>query len=324
MTGTASASAADPPVRAWLPTYSVLAVLWGSAFMFVAIGLGSFTAVGVSWGKHALAFVLLVPIMVLRRTPVPPRAMWRHMVVASLLFSVVPGTLFAFAQTHVSSSLAAILNAATPLITLLVIVVAFPEERLTRSRVVGLVIGFVGVLVVVGVWHGFGQGERIGLLAIAVAVLGPSIAFPYVRRHLSRTIDPITFATTQVGVGAVVLLPLVLVTGLTSAPVTGKAVLGMLALGILSTGTAYALNFKVISLAGPSTASTIAYVIPVVAVGFGVLLLHDPMSWNEPVGGLIVIAGAAISQGRFGRGASAKAAEPESDAAAEVAASPPQ
>jgi len=323
MTGTASASAGDLPVRAWLPTYAVLAVLWGAAFMFVAIGLGSFTAVGVSWGKHALAFVLLVPIMVLRRTPFPPRAMWRHMVVASLLFSVVPGTLFAFAQTHVSSSLAAILNAATPLITLLVIVVAFPEERLTRSRVAGLVIGFVGVLVVVGVWNGFGRGERIGLLAIALAVLGPSIAFPYVRRHLSRTIDPITFATTQVGVGAVVLLPLVLVTGLTSGPVTSKAVLGMLALGILSTGTAYALNFKVIALAGPSTASTIAYVIPVVAVGFGVLLLHDPMSWNEPVGGLIVLAGAAISQGRFGRGSSANVAEPESDAEAEVAASPP-
>jgi drug/metabolite transporter (DMT)-like permease len=322
MTDAATAPAADPPLRAWLPTYALLGVLWGAAFMFVSFGLESFTAVGVSWGKHTLAFVLLLPIMLARRTPMPPRAMWRHMIVASLLFSVVPGTLFAFAQTHVSSSLAAILNAATPLVTLLVIVVAFPEERMTKTRIAGLFIGFVGVLVVVGVWKGLIQGERIALIAIAVAVLGPSIAFPYVRRHLARTIDPITFATTQVGVGAVVLLPLVFVTGVTSGPVTRKAVLGMLALGFLSTGTAYALNFAVIKKAGPSTASTIAYVIPVVAVAFGVLLLNEPLSWNEPVGGLIVLIGAAISQGRFGRGTTKNAAEPGSEAEAEISSAP--
>jgi len=322
MTDVATAPAADPLLRAWLPTYALLAVLWGAAFMFVSIGLESFTAVGVSWGKHALAFALLLPIMLLRRRPMPPRALWRHMIVASLLFSVVPGTLFAFAQTHVSSSLAAILNAATPLVTMLVIVAAFPEERLTRSRIVGLFVGFAGVLVVVGVWKGLIQGERIGLLAIAIAVLGPSIAFPYVRRHLARAIDPVTFATTQVGVGAVVLLPLVFVTGVTSGAVTKKAALGMLALGIFSTGTAYALNFTVIKKAGPSTASTIAYAIPVVAVTFGVLLLNEPMSWNEPVGGLIVLLGAAISQGRFGRGTSKNVAEPASEAEAEVASAP--
>ena len=323
MTESATPTVDEPPLRAWLPSYAVLGLLWGAAFMFVAIGLESFTPVGVSWGKHALALVLLLPIMLLRRTPLPPRTMWRHMVVASLLFSVVPGTLFAFAQTHVSSSLAAILNAATPLITLLVIVVAFPEERLTRTRVVGLLIGFTGVLVVIGVWNGLGHGEWIGLVAIGIAVFGPSIGFPYIRRHLSGNIDPITFATTQVGVGAVLLLPLVLITGLTSGPVTGKALLGMLALGVLSTGTAYALNFKVIAAAGASTASTIAYVIPVVAVAFGFLLLHEPITWNEPVGGLVVLAGAAISQGRLGRRpVTTNPVEPESDVEAEIGAAP--
>ena len=78
MTPPATRDTQDAPLGAWLPSYAVLGLLWGAAFMFVAIGLESFTPVGVSWGKHALALVLLLPIMLLRRTPLPPRTMWRR------------------------------------------------------------------------------------------------------------------------------------------------------------------------------------------------------------------------------------------------------
>jgi len=296
---------APAPVGAWLPTYAVLSLAWGSAFMFVSLALESFTAVGVSWGKHALGLLVLLPVALVRRRPFPPRALWKHMVVAALLFSVIPSTLFAFAQTYVSSSLAAILNASTPLITLLVIVVAFPEERLTSRRVLGLFVGFGGVLIVLGVWNGVGHGEWIGLVAIAIAVFGPSTGFPYARRYLSGKVDPITLATSQVLVGAVTLLPLLAVTGITHAPVTARGAGGLLAAGVISTGFAYALNFRVLALAGASNASTIAYVLPVVAVIFGALLLHEEISWYEPVGGLVVILGAAITQGRLLRDRSA-------------------
>ncbi len=284
----------------WQATFLALAAIWGCSFWWIKLGLGTFAPVQVAFVRLAVGAATLVVIASLTRTPLPRRlSTWRHLFVVSLFFNSVPFTLFAFGETHVSSVLAGIINATTPLTTLVVVMVAFPEERPTRERIAGLLVGFAGALVVVGVWQGLGAGEWLGIAACGGAVACYGVAFPYMRRHLTGLPDgAIALTTGQVLCGAAVLLPFAILAGPVPGPVRADALLGMLGLGALGSGVAYLLNFGVIRSAGSTTASTVTYVTPLFAVVVGVAFLGEGISWNEPIGGLVVLAGVAIAQGR--------------------------
>ncbi len=193
----------------------------------------------------------------------------------------------------------------TPLATLAVTLAAFPEERPTRERIVGLGVGFVGVLIVLGVWNGVGGAELEGVAACVAAVCCYGLAYPYTRRHLVATGDgPLALATGQVILGAAFLLPVVIVTaaldgGGITTPVEPSTIVGMLALGALGSGIAYVLNTRIVMAAGGTVASSVTYVTPLVAVIVGTALLQESITWNEPVGALVVLAGVAVAQGRF-------------------------
>lgn len=207
--------------------------------------------------------------------------------------------LFAYGQTLVSSSLAGIINAATPLAALAVVLLAFPEEHPTRERVVGLAVGFAGVFTVLGLWRGLASGQWLGVAACVGAVCCYGVAFPYARRHLARAAGTLSLATGQTVVATLLLLPAAALAGVVDAAPTPAVVAAMLALGCLGTGVAYVLNFTVIARAGGTVASTVTYLTPVVAVGVGVALLGEELRWNEPVGALVVVLGAALAQGRL-------------------------
>ena len=212
----------------------------------------------------------------------------------------IPFILFSYGETHVSSILAGIINGATPLATLAVVLVAFPEEEPTPSRVAGLLIGFSGLLVVVGIWNGLGGGELTGVLACIGAICCYGIAFPYGRRHLTGNADgPVALATGQMLAATLLLLPLAALSGPTTGPITTSVVLSMVALGALGTGVAYVLNYRIVAAAGATTASTVTYLTPLVAILVGFVFLAEPLTWNEPIGGLIVVLGVAVSQGRL-------------------------
>jgi drug/metabolite transporter (DMT)-like permease len=220
-----------------------------------------------------------------------------------MLVNSIPFTLFAYGETHIASVLAGIINAATPLTTLAVILLAFPEEKPTADRVVGLLVGFLGILVVVGVWEGLGSGEWTGIAACLGAVTCYGIAFPYTRRHLAGLPESgVSLAAGQVTCGALVLLPLGVLAGPLHGTITLEPVLGMLCLGALGSGIAFALNYQIVRAAGPSTASTVTYLTPLFAIAVGVAFLGETVVWHEPLGGLVVLLGVAISQGRV-RGA---------------------
>lgn len=288
----------------WQVSFLALGAIWGCSFLFIKLGLQSFTPVQVAFGRLAIGALVLLVVARATGTPLPrSRATWRHLAVLALLFCSIPFTLFAWAETQVSSILAGIINATTPLATLAVTLAAFPEERPTRQRMAGLVVGFAGVLVVVGAWDGLGGGELAGVLACLAAVACYGLAFPYTRRHLVATGDgPIGLATGQVLLGALFLLPLVaggLVLGETvTTPIETSTILGMLALGALGSGIAYVLNTQIVLAAGGTTASSVTYITPLFAVVAGALLLLEPVSWNQPVGALIVLLGVAVSRGR--------------------------
>lgn len=298
-------------VRSWLPSYLLVALIWGFTFYFIMIGLEAFTPVGIAFTRIVFGAATLVILSLVTKTPLPPKWAWKYLFIVSLLWGSIPWILFAYAETRVSSSLAGIINGATPLMTLLAILLVFPEEKPTKQRILGLFVGFIGVLVVIGIWD-TGKAENgagidlIGVGAIILAISCYGFAFPYARRYLTgptvrEPLAPISLATGILLLGLVITGPIVIFTGITNAEMTAGPLLAMMALGVLGSGFAYALNFKVVTEADATTASTVTYITPVVAVIVGAILLNEHITWNQPVGALLVVLGAATAQGLIRR-----------------------
>ncbi|CAB4882030.1 unannotated protein [freshwater metagenome] len=286
----------------WLPSYILLALIWGGSFAFMKIGLESLTPVGVSLGRIVLGAVTLLVISAITRTRLPPRRAWKSLFIYAALVSSIPWTMFAFSETHISSALAGIINGATPLMTLIAILLVFPEERPNRQRIIGLSIGFVGVLVVVGVWQGLGGGTMIGIGACIIAITCYGISYPYGRRHLTggplaSDLTPLALATGVLLMGTIQTAPIALITGVVVAPIQVSTVIAMLGLGCLGSGIAYILNFRVLGRADATTASTVTYIPPLIAVIIGAIFLDEHITWNQPLGGVLVVVGAATAQG---------------------------
>jgi drug/metabolite transporter (DMT)-like permease len=298
--------------RSWLPAYLVLAGIWGASFLFIKWGLLALTPAGVALSRLALGLATMAVILVVTRSPLPPRWSWGPLFIAAALMTSVPWWLFAYGEQHVSSALAGIINGATPLMTLAAILIAFPEERPTRQRMAGLAVGFVGVLVVMGVWQGLGAATWLGIAAGTLAIVCYGISFPFVRRNLTsgrHAVAPITLAFGLMALGTLQAAPMTLVSGFTTGPVGPETVVGMLALGCLGSGIAYVLNFRVISRSDATTASTVTYLTPVVAVVLGAVILDEHISWNQPLGAALIVLGAAVAQGLVRRSTGRRGAD---------------
>ena len=222
-----------------------------------------------------------------------------HLLAVGLLLCVVPFTLFAYGETHISSGLASILNATTPLLTMVMASVFLPAERPTPLTLLGLAVGFGGVLVVLAPWRGVGASSLLGELACLGATTCYGAAFVYLRRFvLPRRLDPVTVALVQVGLAAAILA--------LAAPLRvdrpGAAELargrGRCWLSASSArGSPTCSTPTSCAGIGATAASTVTYLTPVVGVLLGVVVLGETLSWNEPVGALLVVAGIALGQG---------------------------
>lgn len=283
--------------------FILLALTWGASFLFVAIALVGLSPAQVVLGRLVTGAVALAVICLIGRHRLPPFGrIWAHLLVVSLLLCVIPFLLFAWAQQDISSGLASIYNATTPLMTMLVSLLALREERPTRDRTLGIAVGFLGVLIVLGPWTGLGGGTALAQLACLGATASYGAAFVYLRRFVSPLgLSAIPVATVQVGLGAVVMLALAPAIAIAPVSLSVPVVLAVLALGALGTGLAYVWNTNIVGAWGATNASTVTYLTPVVGVVLGVIVLGERISWNEPVGAVIVILGIAITQGRMRR-----------------------
>ena len=286
--------------KPWVAMYTLAGLIWGASFLFVEYALTALTPIGVAfWRTTFGALAMLIAVLIYKSKLPTSFEAWRKMAIAVMFMSSVPFTLFAFAQTYVTSALASILNAVTPIATVIVMLIAFRSEKLLPHVVVGLVVGLIGVLIVLGVWQGFGDNEPLAIVALLVAVTCYGIGTPYIRKYIA----PLKLSTEvsvfcQIGTAAVTLLPIYLISGqyFTSTP-TLPAIGSVLAIGALGSGVAFLLYYKVLDVVGSAIASSVTYITPVIAVILGVLLLNEELHWYEPVGGVIIIVGAAISQG---------------------------
>jgi drug/metabolite transporter (DMT)-like permease len=288
----------------WPLQFLLVAVIWGASFMFIKVELdGGIAVVHVAFLRCLFGAVALLAIVALRRDRLPrERAVWGHLVVVALLMNALPFLLFAYGETHVDSLLAGILNALTPLLTLVFSLAIVPEERPTPQKVAGLALGFAGVLVVLAPWQGLAGGSLAGAAACIGASTCYGLGFPYVRRHLAgRPETGAAISAAQVLAGTLLLVPAAAF-GHLPDEVPGLDVWGsVLALGMLGTGIAYICNFNVVRAAGAQTASMVTYLVPVFAVVFGVTLLSEGLSWHEPAGAVLIITGVALAQGLLSR-----------------------
>ena len=166
----------------------------------------------------------------------------------------------------------------------------------------GLVIGGFGVVTVLGIWKGIGSNSAVGAIALLVAITCYGLSFPIIKKYLSPlNLKAEALAASQVSAAAVTLLPFYLIDGIAKNEYRTGPILAMIALGVFGSGLAYIWNFQIVERAGSSIASSVTYLTPLVAVLVGWIFLGEHISWHEPVGGLIILLGAATSQGRFNK-----------------------
>lgn len=287
--------------NSWLPAFIILGITWGASFLFIKWGLVTLTSVGVAFMRGFIGAVTLIIYCLVTRTPLPNKLVhWGHLAVVALFLNAGPGFLFAYAETHVSSVMAGLMNAATPLMTVLVVSVGFREQKINMNQGIGVVIGFAGIVLVTGALSGLSGGDWKGIIALLCATVGYGISMPYAKRHVAVLNYPgPSLAAAQVTCSVLMLAPIALTVGITHSAWTGKSFSGMLILGAFGTGFAYIWNYKVVRAAGSVVASTVTFITPVVATILGIWLLNESFKITQLIGGALVLLSAALVQKRI-------------------------
>lgn len=279
-----------------------LSVLWGGSFFFVEVALADLPPFSVVLARVGLAALALWALL-LARGIAPPRdpALWRAFLVMGVLNNVVPFSLIVWGQTWIAGGLAAIVNATTPLFTVLLAHCLTGDERLTRARLAGVTLGFGGVVVMTGpdALAGLG-GELLAQIAVLGAAFSYALAGIYGRRF--RTTPPLATATGQLTCSTVVLLPVALVleppwTLAVPSPLVWAA---LAAIALLSTAAAYVVYFALLARAGATNLLLVTFLIPVTAVLLGAGFLGEEVQGRQLVGMLGIALGLAAIDGRPG------------------------
>jgi len=269
-----------------------LAAIWGASFMFIKVAVREVDPLALVWLRVVLAAGVLVPVALIaagRRGVDEARAAVGRLVALGLLNSALPFALISWAETRIDSGLAAILQAAAPLFTV-VIAARIGDERARGWRLVGFLVGFVGVALLVGAHL---AGGLLPALAVVLAALSYSAAGLFAARRLRET-EPLVIAAGSMVGAAIVMAPFGLATLPGSLP-GWKETASVIVLGILGTGIAYILYFLMIREAGASRSILVTYLVPPVALAYGVLVLGEPLPVVAVVGLALILGGVSLA-----------------------------
>lgn len=280
--------------------FILLAFIWGASYTFIKIAVEGLTPAQLVLGRVVLGAVVLFAVLTYTKGKLPRSlAVWGHTVVTALLGMVAPFLLLAWGEQRTSAAMAGVLIAATPLLTLAAVTAALPSERATWRKGVGFVAGFLGVVLVIGPWSASG-GSLAGQLAVLGAALCYALQTVYVKKMLAaKGIPPLVSATTQV-ITATVLQALVTPFFPWQTPnLTAGVVISIVLLGVVGTGLAYLIYFRLIGDMGAANASAVNYLVPITAVLVSLVTLGEPITWNMVVGTLIVLGALAFAENRL-------------------------
>ena len=283
-----------------------LSILWGGSFFFVGVAVKEVPPLTVVLCRVALASVILLGIVYLKGDKMPTSiSLWGGFIIMGALNNLIPFSLIVWGQTHIESGLASILNATTPIFGVVIAHLVTKEERLTANRMTGVIVGWIGVAVLIGIdsLHGFGI-QVLGQLAVLGAAFAYACAAVYGRRF--KGLSPIVVATGMLCGSTLMMTPLALFVdqpwNLSPGPMTLLALFGLAA---ISTSLAYIIYFRILATAGPTNLLLVTFLIPLSAILLGVMFLGERLGWNAFAGmalifsGLIAIDGRLIKKSKF-------------------------
>ncbi|MFM6975180.1 MAG: DMT family transporter [Agromyces sp.] len=292
----------------WL-LFSLGGLVWGSSFFLIKLSLTALNPAQLAVARLGFGVVALGIIMLGTRTPfIRDWALLKHIAVVGFFLAGLPLFLFAWVGEYLPSGVMAIFNATTPLFTLIIASIFLPSDRMRITGVLGILLGAAGLIIVVSPWQYVGTAalQSTSWLAYATALAATTcyaIGYTYLRKTLAaREVSPIAFTFAQISSGFVSVCVLAVPAGL-FAPITFSwvALLAVATLGAIATGIAYIWNNRVVTAWGSVRASMVTYVTPVVGVLLGITFLGEPLTWNEPLGMLVLFAGIALAQGLLTR-----------------------
>lgn len=288
-----------PTSQPWKLDFVMLAAIWGASFLFMRVGAVELGALPTAGLRVAVASLFLLPLLLIRQQGSVLRQHWRQMLVIGLLNSGIPFACFSFAALSISTGLSSILNATTPLFGA-VIAWMWLKDKPNTSRILGLVIGFVGVALLAWDKASFkpdasGASSGWAVLACLLATLCYGISASFTKRYLAHLPSLVSATGSQLG-AAMGLLPLTW-WAWPAQPVSLQAWLSVLALGVLCSGVAYILYFRIIERAGPARALSVTFAIPVFALLYGVVLLGEAVTPWMLICGVVIVLGTSLSTG---------------------------
>jgi drug/metabolite transporter (DMT)-like permease len=270
----------------------VLSAIWGSSFLFIKLGVDELEPTVVALGRLFVGAAILLPIAATRGGLGLLRPHLRTVATLGLLNNALPFWLFGFAETRISSGLAAVIQAAAPIFTVLLAIRLDPTQRATGTRLAGIAVGFVGVALLVGAQTG---GQVVGAIAVLAASLCYAASALFAGKR-ARTIPPLHLAAGQLGCGLLLMAPFGLLQLPDEAP-PAKAVLAIVALGALGSALAYVLYFALIARAGASRAILVTYLVPAFALVYGALFLDEKVTASAVAGLVLILAGTTLATG---------------------------
>jgi drug/metabolite transporter (DMT)-like permease len=280
-----------------------LAVVWGGSFFFNGVAVRELPSFTLVWLRVAVAAMTLLIVLRLAGQSLPRgAAVWGAFIGMALLNNVVPFVLIVWGQHHIASGLASILNATTPLFTVIVAHLLTPDEKLTPAKTVGVAVGFAGAVVTIGPDSFAGLGSDV---LAQLACLGGALSYAFAgifgRRFRRMGVPPLATAAGQVCSSTVILLPIMLLVDrpwTLAMPHAGTwgAVLGV---GLLSTAIAYVLYFRILAAAGATNLLLVTFLIPVSAILLGAAVLGEVLLPRHFVGMALIGAGLAFIDGRL-------------------------
>ncbi|WBB81281.1 DMT family transporter [Micromonospora sp. WMMD882] len=286
--------------RSSLVRLALLALLWGSSFLWIKLALRGFTPVQIVLVRLVLGVIVLAPIAMMREMKWPTGSRtWGHLFVAALVANAIPYTLFGVGEQTVGSNVAGVLNATTPLWTVLIAFLVGADRAVSPKRAIGMVLGFTGTLLIFSPWRSAGEIASWGGIACLAAAASYGVSYVYMGKFLAgRGISSITLAASQLAAGAILVAFALPVQGFVAPSWRVDAVASLLVLGLLGTGAAYVLNYRLIEDEGPTVASTTTYLLPIVAVVLGALVVNEQLTWSMFAGMIFVLAGIGLAQQR--------------------------
>lgn len=289
--------------KSWLPLWLFLSVLWGFSFLFIKVVNDFLDPYQTTFARLALgAFTLFISVLVTGRKLLLRGPAIKHLFFIAILSQSIPFTLFAWAEHDISSIAAGLMNSMMSLWTALLAVAILPEEKLNRNRFTGILIGFVGVTVLLGVWNADFHASWMSYAACALATVGYAISALWTRRFITPMhLDPMSAVTTQLTIGALAVGAVSLFTSAAPTHYPAVGLLSIFLLGAFGTGIALVVNFQLIKVAGAMATSTVTYSIPIVATIVGVVILREKLHWYEPIGAAIILLGIALVQEMIGK-----------------------